>query len=103
MIRAHDVGCDFSNASVTSHLLHQLNGLINIAHRIKRHSGQDQLYEIWSRWLAMNKIGGWIQVLMKTFIKTSDICQDLNLTKDPINYILLVRDDRIDSSCITFC
>jgi hypothetical protein len=51
---------------------------------------------------AVNKIGGWIEVLMKIFIKTSDICQESYLTKGPTNYILLVRDDRLDSSCITF-
>ena len=39
---------------------------------------------------------------MKIFIKTSDICQESNLMKGPTNYILLVRDDHLDSSCITF-
>ena len=51
---------------------------------------------------AVNKIGGWVEVLMKIFIKTSDICQESNLTEGPTNYILLVSDDRLDSSCITF-
>ena len=51
---------------------------------------------------AVNKIGGWVEVLMKIFIKTSDIYQESNLTKGPTNCILLVRDDRLDSSCITF-
>ena len=51
---------------------------------------------------AVNKIGGWIKVLMKIFIKTSDICQESNLTKGPTNYVLLVCDDHLDSSCITF-
>jgi hypothetical protein len=48
----------------------------------------------------VDKIGGWIEVLMKIFIKTSDICQESNLTKGLTNYILLVRNDRLDSSCI---
>ena len=39
---------------------------------------------------------------MKIFIKTSNICQESNLTKGPTNYILFVRDDRLDSSYITF-
>ena len=47
-------------------------------------------------------MGGWVKVLMKIFIKTSDICQESVLTKGPTNYILLVRDDHLDSSCITF-
>ena len=51
---------------------------------------------------AVNKIGGWLKVLMKIFIKTFDICQAANLTEGPTNYILLVREDRLDSSCITF-
>jgi PIN domain nuclease of toxin-antitoxin system len=51
---------------------------------------------------AVNKIGGWLKVLMKIFIKTFDICQELNLTEGPTNYIPLVREDRLDSSCITF-
>ena len=52
---------------------------------------------------VVDKTGGWIEVLMKIFIKTSDICQETNLTKGSTNYILLVRNDRLDSSCITFC
>ena len=51
---------------------------------------------------AVNKIGGWLKVLMKIFIKTFDICQETNLTEGPTNYILLVREDRLDSSCLTF-
>jgi len=43
--------------------------------------------------VAANKIGGWLKVLMKIFIKTFDICQAANLTEDPTNYILLVRED----------
>jgi hypothetical protein len=30
---------------------------------------------------VVDKTGGWIEVLMKIFIKTSDICQESNLTK----------------------
>jgi len=52
---------------------------------------------------TINKIGGWVKVLIKIFIKTSNICQELNLTKGPTNYILLVRDDCLDLSYITFC
>ena len=51
---------------------------------------------------AVSKIGGWLKVLMKIFIKTSDICQATNVTEGPTNYIPLVREDRLDSSCITF-
>jgi len=51
---------------------------------------------------AVNKIGRWFKVLMKIFIKTFDICQEANLTEGPTNYILLVREDRLDSSYITF-
>ena len=51
---------------------------------------------------AINKIGLWFKVLMKIFIKTFDICQEANLTEGPTNYILLVREDRLDSTCITF-
>ena len=32
---------------------------------------------------AVNKIGGWLKVLMKIFIKTFDICQETNLTEGP--------------------
>jgi len=52
---------------------------------------------------AVSKIGAWIEVLMKIFIKTSDIFQESDLTKDLTNHILLVHDDQLDSSCITFC
>ena len=51
---------------------------------------------------AVNKIGGWLKVLMKIFVKTSDICHAANPTEGPTNYIPLVREDRLDSSCITF-
>ena len=51
---------------------------------------------------VVNKIGGWLKVLMKIFIKTFDICQEANLTEGPTNYILLVREDSLDSSCLTF-
>ena len=51
---------------------------------------------------VVNKIGGWLKVLMKIFIKTFDICQASNLTEGPTNCILLVREDRLDSSCPTF-
>ena len=50
---------------------------------------------------AVNKMGGWLRVLMKVF-KTFNICQESNLTEGPTNYILLVREDCLDSSCITF-
>jgi len=52
--------------------------------------------------VAVNKTGGWLKVLMKIFIKIFDICQESNLTEGPTNYILLAREDRLDSSCITF-
>ena len=51
---------------------------------------------------TVNKIGHQFKVLIKIFIKTFNICQEANLTKGPTNYILLVRDDRLDLSCITF-
>ena len=51
---------------------------------------------------TINKIGRWFKVLMKIFIKTFDICQEANLTEGPTNYILLVREDRLDLTCITF-
>ena len=51
---------------------------------------------------TVNKIGRWFKVLMKIFIKTFNICQEANLTEGPTNYILLVRDGRLDLSCITF-
>ena len=51
---------------------------------------------------AVNKIGGWLKVLMKIFIKNFDIYQESNLTEGPTNYIPLVREDRLDLSCITF-
>jgi hypothetical protein len=51
---------------------------------------------------AVNKIGGWLKVLIKIFIKTFNICQESNLTEGPTKYVPLVREDRLDSSCITF-
>ena len=51
---------------------------------------------------AVNKIGGWLKVLMKIFIKSFDICQESILTEGPTNYIPLVCEDRLDLSCITF-
>ena len=39
---------------------------------------------------AVNKMGAWLKVLMKIFIKTIDICQESNLTEGPTNYIPLV-------------
>ena len=96
---------------------------------------------------AVNKIGGWIKVLIKNIYQkfwylpritaslqfrrlaqplphglfvgeilvfllfrgrstkhaNHGMLQDaVNVTKDPTNYILLVRDDRLDSNCITF-
>ena len=42
---------------------------------------------------AVNKIGGWLKVLMKIFIKNFDIYQESNLTEGPTNYIPLVRED----------
>ena len=50
---------------------------------------------------AVNKMGGWLRVLMKVF-KTFNICQESNLTEGPTNYTLLVREDCLDSGCITF-
>ena len=51
---------------------------------------------------VINKIGGWLKVLIKIFIKTFNIYQASNLTEGPTNCILLVREDRLDSSCPTF-
>ena len=41
---------------------HQLDGSINLARGIKRHSGKDQLCEIWSRWLLLTKWGAGLEL-----------------------------------------